>query len=76
MIIVIVMKLPFEYFIRTNCGAEYMRQYPPNLENVIGFGFLVGDNLPGPFHLELDYMKVGFPFDIMMDIAYIYLYEQ
>lgn len=25
----------------------------------MSFGFLVGDNLPGPFSLELDYIKVG-----------------
>jgi hypothetical protein len=41
-----------------NCGAEYMRQYAPNMAKIEGFGFLLADNLPGPFQLEVDYLEV------------------
>lgn len=50
--------LPFQYFFRSNCGTEYPRQTPPNMEKVSSLGFLLADNLPGPFNLDLDYIKV------------------
>ena len=51
--------LPFNYFIRTNCGVEYMRQYAPNMAKIQSFGFLLADNLPGPYNLEVDYIKAS-----------------
>eukprot|EP00158_Paraphelidium_tribonemae_P002739 Partr_v1_DN25628_c0_g1_i1_m4435 putative complex I len=50
--------LPFQYFIRNNCGVEYMRQYPPNMEKITSFGFLLSDSLPGPYSLELDSIRL------------------
>ena len=50
--------LPFQYFIRANCGREYMKQYPPSMDKIQTFGFLLSDNLPGPYQLDLDYIKV------------------
>ncbi|KAI3645806.1 hypothetical protein MP228_008734 [Amoeboaphelidium protococcarum] len=51
--------LPIDYFHRTNCGVEYMRQHPPNMENIQSFGLLLADNLPGPFHLEIKSIEMS-----------------
>jgi hypothetical protein len=63
--------LPFEYFIRTNCGAEYLRQNAPNMESISSFGVLLADNLPGPFNLDVESIKTvtfeGLPADIQAD---------
>jgi NADH dehydrogenase [ubiquinone] 1 alpha subcomplex assembly factor 1 len=51
--------VPFNRFIRTNCGAEYLRQSAPNMEKITSFGFLLADHLPGPYQLDIDWIKVS-----------------
>jgi hypothetical protein len=51
-------QLPFSHFLLSHKGQLKRSQTNPSLSEVTNIGFLLADNLPGPFNVELDWIKV------------------
>jgi len=57
-------RIPLRNFVASYFGRTLPNQRP-NPRSVGGIGFLLGDKQPGPFHLEIDWVKAEQPFTPM-----------
>lgn len=55
-----IAKIPFSRFFLASKGRVQDKQSPLPLDRITNFGISCADKIPGPFHLEMDYIGIQF----------------